>query len=158
MPAASARAKKSNTPMIAGIAAVLVLAVGGGGYFAMQRDTTETASVAPQGDTTQRLSQPVTALPQTVNLPRELEQIRPLVDSEAVAAAALDRLQRLDSLARTADDSTLLQFRYMRSKALITLGQEKAGCDSLISIEGKLNQSQMLKRAARVLLDACAQR
>ena len=74
----------------------------------------------------------------------------------ALAQQQVAELAKLQTVAAAADDSTLLRYRYMRGKAIINAGHNKAGCDSLNSIQGKLERSQALKRASKVLLDACA--
>jgi serine/threonine protein kinase len=77
----------------------------------------------------------------TMLLSRELERITPLTEDVSTADSALARMAGLDSLARTAADSSVLQLRYLRGKALLSVGQVAAGCDTLSAIEGPLRNS-----------------
>ena len=145
--------------MVAGVAIALVLGVGGAWYGLKDRGP-DGRTAAQQGDTTkpQQLHQAVGTVPPTVNLPRELEQIAAMPDTTPTEGrAVLARLQALDSVAQVAEDSTLVRYRYMRGKALMASGNDKAGCDSLNSIQGKLEQSRF-KGPSRALLRFCAQR
>lgn len=143
-----------RTPLVAGIAAAVVLFAGGGAYLALGRGRgASTASAAQQSDSL-RPGQQVTS-PTPVNLARELENISPLVDDSATAIGALDRLTRLESALGAAPDSTLRQFQYLRAKALISSGAIQAGCDSLKNIEGKLAATRFA-RAAGVIISSCS--
>ena len=139
--------------MFAGIAAAGVIAIAGGGYFAIQAGKANAGSVAPQGDTAQKLSHPVAgAAPQVVNLPRAFESITPLVDDSASARVALDSLAQLEPSAQS--DSDVVHLRYLRGRALLTLNDTKQGCASLTSIEGKSGNTRF-KRAVGALLVQC---
>jgi serine/threonine-protein kinase len=151
---------RSRAPMFAGIAA-LVLAVGvAGAYFATKGNAAGAAqqAAAPQGDTV-RYTAPIVP---AVNLQRELEEIGPLTsdttDARAtIAAGALVRLARIDSVARAADDTSLLHYRFLRGRALMLAGQEAAGCDSLTTLEGRLAGTRW-RNALRPLLMVCSTR
>ena len=147
---------KSRAPMIATMAAVAVLAVGGGGYFVMNNKAdARSPRLQGGGDTsTVPSTQPLRTAAQLVSMSRELEAIASLVDSTPVVREALDRLSQLDGQARVSDDSTFLQFRYLRGKALITSGDTKAGCDSLTRLEGRLRTTRF-QRAAAAVISAC---
>lgn len=142
-------------------AAVVVLAVGaaGGGWYVLKGSGgSDGRSATQQGDTTQPLSQALPgAAPQAVSLSRAFERITPLVDKDsASAAAALDSLSQIAAVAMQSADSDVVQFRYLRSKAMMNAGDEKAGCDSLYSIEGKLPATRF-KRAGEALIKFCKQ-
>ena len=148
--------QKSKVPMIA-VAAVVLLAAGGGGYFMMNRDKgTETLSQSLNQATP--AGAPATAappqLPPNVAVARALEAA-PADTSVETARQALAYLQPLDSLARLSDDSTLLQFRYLRSRALIGSGEMKAGCDSLRNMEARLTASRFNRATKTFLNNVC---
>jgi serine/threonine protein kinase len=158
-PAVHPERKSSKLPFFASLAVAVLVVVGVGAYMKSQNKVGNGAIPAQQGDTNKvALSQSITAPLPSVNLVRELEVITPLADSTAeVAREALNRLQGLDSLAQISEDSTRTQFRYLRGRALITSGDEKAGCDSLAAIEGRLANSRF-KRAASLIINNCRQR
>jgi ferric-dicitrate binding protein FerR (iron transport regulator) len=59
----------------------------------------------------------------------------------------------LDSLAEVAADSSRLQLRFLRGKALLNVGRQEAGCDTLSAIEGPLrNSGSRFYRADSALL------
>jgi serine/threonine protein kinase len=142
---------RNRTPMLGGIAALVVVLATGGTYLAKNMDGGTNSGATPQG------GQASGAVVPEINLPRELERITPLTDdvSDSMvvkAHQALEQLQRLDSLAQRAPDSTFLQFRYLRSKALLTSGSVKVGCDSLRNLESRLAKDPRYERAAPALL------
>jgi hypothetical protein len=144
--------------MFAGVA-VLVVALGAAGaYFATKGNAEGTPLSRPlaQGDTgaSAAPSAPVAA---PLSVERELESADALVDPERPEQApeALRRLAALETAARAADDSTFLRFRFVRGRALM-LTNERAGCDSLADIEGRLRASR-LAAAAGTLLTYCRQ-
>jgi len=151
-------AAKSKTPMIAG--GVGLLAAAGIVAFVMLSGRSPTN---PGASGAESLNKPVTSAPgapegSTVNLPRELEAVASMPDSTAaLAQAQIDRLATLDVAARGAPDSTYIQFRFMRAKALISLGDDKAGCDSLNNIQGRVTGTRF-ERAATPLMTYCKQR
>lgn len=154
--------KKSRTPMLAAAAVVLAIGVAGT-YFALNGRAANTGvpqTAAPQGagDTSRAATTPAPAAPQ-VNLQRELEEISPLSSDtlESVARQALARLERIDSVARLADDTSLLQFRFLRGRAMMNAGMAAAGCDSLKNIEGRI-RSTRFHNSLQPLLLACAAR
>jgi eukaryotic-like serine/threonine-protein kinase len=156
-PAVHPERKRSGLPVFAGLAVAVLVVVGVGAYMKSQNKAGNGAIPAQQGDTT-RMNKVVEAAPPTVNLLRELDDITAMPDTTVEEAKAkLARLQPLDSVAQVADDSTFLRYRYMRGKAMIGAGDNKAGCDSLNSIQGKLERSSRLKNSSRSLLLFCAQ-
>jgi serine/threonine-protein kinase len=152
------RPAKSRAPMFAGIAALVVALGGAGAYFATKGNAEGTPlnRPLPQGDTGASTVSPTASAP-VVNVERELESADALVDvtKPEQAAEALKRLAALETAARAADDSTFLRFRYVRGKALMLM-DERAGCDSLADIEGRLRASR-LAAAAGTLLSYCRQ-
>jgi hypothetical protein len=158
-PAVHPERKRSGLPVFAGLAVAVLVVVGVGAYMAQQNKAASGAIPAQQGDTTKvPLNQPIAPPAPTVNLLNELDIITPMVDSTPeIARAALIRLGDLDSLAQLSEDSTRTRFRYLRGKALIMSGDEKAGCDSVANIEGKLANSRF-KRGASVIITNCKQR
>jgi hypothetical protein len=146
---------KSRTPMLlaAGVAALLI--VGGGGYVVnqmMAADSTGSENVGQSGT-----ANPAPAAATAINVDRELEDISFLPDTTAAQnRAILLRLQPLDSAAMAAVDSTRLQFRYARAKALLGSGDTQAGCDSLGRIESQLTNTRF-NNAAQPLLSFCRQ-
>jgi serine/threonine protein kinase len=150
--AATVPEAKSKVPMIAG--GIGLMAVVGIGAFVMMN--------GPKGGDTTKLNQGVTTPPPAVapsiNMSRELEAIASMPDStNALAKAQFDKLQLLDSAARQAQDSTFIQFRYLRARALLNMSEDKAACDSLGSIENRLTGTRF-ERAAKPLLAVCKQR
>jgi eukaryotic-like serine/threonine-protein kinase len=151
-PAAVPDAAKSKAPVA--MAAVLVLAlVGGGGWYMMNKGkgATETLNQPLSQSATPSGAPVASVLPANVSVARALESV-PSDTSPATAREALAYLQPLDSLARLSDDSTRLQFRYLRSRALIGSGDTKSGCDTLKNMEAQLMASSKLKRGATTLL------
>ena len=150
---------KSKMPMIAG--GVGLLAVAGIVAFVMLSGGGSPTSPGASG--AESMNKPVTSAPgvpagPTVNLPRELEAIASMPDSTAaLAQAQVHRLAALDDAARNAPDTTYIQYRFMRAKALISLGDDKAGCDSLNNIQGRVIGTRF-ERAATPLLTYCKQR
>ena len=135
-------APKNKMPMMIVVGVIAIALASGGAAFVLRGKGTDTKAPAQQGKTAQNLSQsPATVLP-VVNLSRELEGISPTDDTPELARQALSQLARFDSVARVAPDSTLLQYRFLRGRAMLTSGSTKAGCDSLESIEGKLKNSK----------------
>ena len=151
--------RRSRTPMIATLAAVAVLAAGSGGYFLFTKNSNADArsTAEPPGDTASKVGAPVvTPVAQTVT--RELDDIYSMPDTNAaMGRAILDRLNKIDAPARASDDSTFLQYRYMLGKALMASGAKQEGCDTLSSIQGKLEKSPRFRRASKPVLDFCAQ-
>ncbi|HJQ21428.1 MAG TPA: serine/threonine-protein kinase [Gemmatimonadaceae bacterium] len=149
---------KRRSPALMGIAAFVVVAAIGGTYFAMKGKTAVPTAASQQGDTGVKLNQPLATSPTpTINVARELDAVAEMPDTTtAEAQAALNRLQPLEGAAKLADDETLLRFRYYRSKAMINAGQDRAGCDSLRNLEGRLRASRFAK-AAGPILTVCAQ-
>jgi eukaryotic-like serine/threonine-protein kinase len=143
-------APKHKMPMMA-LSIVLLIAVGATAAVMMKGKGGDANSPSQQGT---KRNPPVSTPPAPqVNLADSLEAIRALPDSTPeLSRIVLARLTPLDSLAAAADDSTKLQYRYQRGKALIGSGNKKAGCDSLNSIQGKLERSTALKRASSVFL------
>ena len=91
------------------------------------------------------------ATPAPVNLDRELDAVN--VDDSASAVAALAKLRTLEPLTAAAAETTFLKFRFERARATLLSGQQKAGCDSLRDLEGKLERSlPRLYRADTVLV------
>jgi serine/threonine protein kinase len=86
-------------------------------------------------------SQSTAIIDPTVALSRELERITPLTEDSVTADSALVRMSVLDSLAEVAADSSRLQLRFLRGKALLNVGRQDAGCDTLSAIEGPLRNS-----------------
>jgi hypothetical protein len=124
---------------------------GAGAYFATKNGVSGSTPPAQQGDTTPANG---TAVP-VVRLERELEDIAPMADaSPESASSALTRLAALDSVARAADDTSFLHFRYLRGRALITTGEVQAGCDSMKNLEGRLTKTRW-ERAVKRLLESC---
>lgn len=149
--AVPAEAPKSKAPLA--IAAVLVIAVVGGGAYWMTKDkaTPEPLSQQLNQATPAGAGSTTAPLAPNVVVARALESV-PADTSPATAREALSYLQPYDSLARLSDDSTLLQFRYLRSRALIGSGDVKSGCDSLKNMEARLGQSRF-QRASKTFLD-----
>jgi hypothetical protein len=140
--------------MLAGVAVAILLVGGVSAYIASLNNSANGAIPAQQGDTA-RMQQAVSTPAPVVNLSRELDQVSPTDSTPELARAALLQLTRLDSAAQTADDSTRVQLRFLRGKALMTSGDVKSGCDSLNAIQGKLERSRF-RRAAMPILDYCA--
>jgi hypothetical protein len=160
-PVAVRAKKKSKLPMLAGMASVVIgVAVVSSVFSARGGGADTTLSAAPQGNTGATGGQVAGTGVPIVSVSRELESIAPLTDpgaTEAQANDALIRLGRIDSLARVSSDSTLLNFRFLRAKALMLQPQhEKAGCDTLRNLESRLKQSRFV-RAVDPLLTYCAQ-
>jgi predicted Ser/Thr protein kinase len=146
--------RTNKIPMMA-LLVLLVIAVGGTAAVMMKGKGGDTNTPAQQGT---KLNQQLPIAPPPLNLANELERIRGLPDTTpALARAVLASLAPLESMALAADSATLLQYRYRRAKALIGSGDKKAGCDSLNSIQGKLDRSTTLKSASGPLLAFCAQ-
>ena len=108
-----------------------------------------------------KLSKPLDTTPASapaatvVNLARELEDAASMPDStEALARAILAKLQPLDSIAHASDNTSWSSYRFLRGKALINTGDQKAGCDSLKRLEGAL-KGTIYERSSKVLLGAC---
>lgn len=154
-PAVAAK-KRGRAPLLAGSLAA-VIAIGAAVTWIAINGRSDAGAAAPQGE---QIVPPAAVVPDAapaLNLGRELESIRPLVDSAEAVGQALDRLARLDGAARAADDSTLLYFRYLRARALMVSAPDnpKAGCDSLLSIEGRILESAALARAGSTLIEMC---
>ena len=160
MPAPAA--KKSSMPMIA-VAAVVVIAAAGGGWYMMNKDkgagATETLNqpinqATPAGGPAAPPSTP------TVNLPRELEKVSATNETPELAQKALTELAALEASMAAADDSTFLQYRFLRARATLTSGDAKAGCDSLATLEGKLrsSKSRFFRSDSSLLANVCSQR
>jgi eukaryotic-like serine/threonine-protein kinase len=157
---APAAKPKSKAPMLVGVAALVVALGGGGAYFATRdkaADTPATTTKA-QGDTNTSTG----AVAPAINLQRELEAISALTgettNTRQNAESALVRLGRIDAVARVADDTSFLHFRYLRGKALMNTevaDRVKAGCDSLSNIEGRLRETRW-RNAVGPLLLACS--
>jgi len=146
-------APKNNMPMLV-VGVVLLIAVGGGAAVVLRGTGGDTKAPALQGDTTRKLNLPLPTAPAPVNLSNALETIGQMPDdTPALAQKQVDELAKLQAAVSAADDSTILRYRYMRGKAIINAGNKKAGCDSLNSIQGKLERSQALKRASKVLFE-----
>jgi serine/threonine-protein kinase len=159
VPAPVAPKSKSKTPMIAG--GVGLLAVAGIVAFVMLKGGG--SPTGPGASGAESLNLPVTSAPgipasSTVNLPRELEAVASMPDSTAaLAQAQIHRLEALDDAARNAPEATYTQYRFMRAKALLNLGDDTAGCDSLHSIQGRLAGTRF-EQAAKPLMTYCKQR
>ena len=150
---------KSRAPLFATLGVVGVLAAGTGAYYVMKNGNANATAAVPQGERvvadTSKLNRPITTPVVPRNIGRELEQLSSMVDSTPdVVSAALQRIQGLDSLAQASDDSTYLQFRYLRSKALINSGSERVGCDSLKKLQGRLAATRF-KRSSEAVISAC---
>jgi len=146
--------------MIAGIAAVAVI-VAIGGYMKWGPPAAASAadsSAGATGSVVDSAKPQSSTAPPVLSLVRQLEQITPLAEDSttAVARDALNRLQALDSQAQLAEDSTFTQFRFLRVKALLNSRDTKAGCDSITTMEGKLDKSRFAN-AGRFLLNSCKQ-
>ena len=89
-----------------------------------------------------------------VNLPRILSDLRRTVDDPASAITTLDSLAKLEPMFVQAPDSDVVHFRYLRGRALVNSGQDKAGCDELTSLEGKARGTRF-EDALKPLLTAC---
>ena len=143
------------------VAAVVVIAVAGGGWFMMNKD--EGAVPEPLNQSLTQAA-PTPAAPVTQTLPANVVLMRaieamPGDSTAATAREALAYLQRFDSIARLSDDSTLLQFRYLRSRAM--LGTEeaasmKAGCDTLKNLEARLAASRFNRPSQYFLKNVCS--
>jgi len=152
-PVPAIEAPKSRMPMLAGIAALVVAIAGVGAYMALGKNA---------GDSTETLTKPLgtqtgTPAASAVNVSRELERISPTDDTPELATQALGQLARLDTLVQNAADSTFLQYRFLRGRALLTSGAKKAGCDSLAALEGKLKSSgsRFFRSDSSLLVNAC---
>jgi predicted Ser/Thr protein kinase len=148
--------EKSRMPMIA-VAAVVLLAGAGAGYFMMNKGKgieplSQSVNQATPAGTPATSAPP--QLPPNVTVARALEAA-PADTSVETARQALAYLQPFDSLARLSDDSTLLQFRYIRSRALIGSGEIKAGCDSLRNMEARLSASRFNRATKTFLNNVC---
>ena len=152
---------KSRMPMLvaAGVAALLI--VGGGGYVVnqmMAADSTGPQNFGTQSGTANPSQASLPTAAPALNLDRELHSIAGMPDIEAAEnRAILLRLAPLDSLARLAADSTLLHFRYLRSRALFGSGDVEAGCDSLSRIERLVTETRF-ENASQSILSICRQR
>lgn len=154
-PAPAVQAPKSRMPMLAGIAALVVAIAGVGAYMALGNNA---------GDSTEALrkslgTQTGTPAASVINVSRELERISPTDDTPELATQALGQLARLDTLVQNAADSTFLQYRFLRGRALLTSGAAKAGCDSLAALEGKLksSNSRFFRSDSSLLVNVCRQ-
>jgi serine/threonine protein kinase len=156
-PPTQARPQKSRAPMFGGIAAVLVVGAVGA-YLVLKPGPTDANSsngtTVPAGS----LAGVPTPTP-PLNLSRELERLPRTDSTPELARVALAQLAKLDSVAQNAADSTFLQFRFLRGRALLMSGEEKAGCDSLATLEGKLrsSKSRFFKADSALLVNACLQ-
>jgi len=150
----------SRAPMVAALAAIVVIAVAGGGYLMMNKKASSPPAAPPVRDSAASANaqlQAAAPVPPPVNVARELESIGQMPDTnETESRAVLARLEPLEAAAKSAPDSTLLQFRFYRSRAMI-FTNAAAGCDSLTSLEGRLQNSRF-KKAATPLLTFCASR
>jgi serine/threonine-protein kinase len=156
VPVAALDSPKSRMPMVA-VAAVVVLAVAGGGYWMMTKDGGAEPLSRELGDATPAgiPAAPVaSALSANVTVARALESLPDALDS-AGARQVLTLLQPLDSLARRSDDSTLLHFRYERGRAMIGAGEVKAGCDTLREMEARLSNSRFKRSSNTFLTNVC---
>ena len=163
-PAVEEAPAKSKMPLIAAVAAVVVI---GGGFGAwkmlgqkanagaatptLQSSTTTTNTPTDPPNTNAAGATP----PAPVNVPRRLETVNDLVDTNGDSALVLLRAIDAQARAETTPDSTLLQYRYLYGKALVTSGKQKAGCDTLRNLESRLNNSRF-KRAAAALIQGCS--
>ena len=155
--AVPAPAAKSSMPKILGGIGV-VAALGIAGFLAMNKgsgatdanenfskQTTPTQSAAPAGEPAA-----APALPPSTVVARALAD-RPDDSTAAMARETLIALAPLDSLARLADDSTFLSYRFTRARAMIGSGDARSGCDTLKKLEGQLAASRRYKRSAEFL-------
>ena len=139
------------------VAAVVVLAAAGGGYWMMTKDggteplSRELGDATPAGTPSVPAASP---LPANVVVARAMESLPDALDS-AGARQVLALLQPLDSLARLSDDSTLLHFRYERGRAMIGVGEVKAGCDTLRDMEALLSNSRFKRSSNTFLTNVC---
>jgi serine/threonine protein kinase len=146
------RQEKNKAPLFGGIAAgIAALAVAGYFVLNMNKNASADGNVDPQGQTP--------SAPIAINLSRELERLPPTDSTPELARDALVKLAAFDSVAQlaTTPDSTFLHFRHVRARALLMSGNEKAGCDSLAMLEGKLKSSgsRFFRSDSALLVNVC---
>ena len=143
--------------MVAGIAAVVVLAVAGGGYFAMKASA-KPAAAAQQGDTNgtkvQQLNQPLAAAPQ-VDVDAELASIGKLTDiasggTPASAAQALQRLDKLPAESQMTSDQRVLA-ALERAEANVLRENSGAACTAVKDVQGLSKGTRYEKRVGNIL-------
>jgi len=152
--AVPAAAPKSKTGLYAGIG---IVAIGAAvGVYMMMKGPAGGASPVDLTSKQVNGAAPATQAPApTVNLERALEDARSMPDSTPeLARAILAKLQPLDSIAHASDNSSWASYRFLRSRALINAGDQKAGCDSLKLLEGAV-KGTIFERSSKFLLGAC---
>jgi hypothetical protein len=152
--------QKSRTPMIAAVAVVVVLLIGGGAYIAMARGADRNGAAVPQGDTTHPVDHSTPAVPAGADLSNAFEQIEPMTDvtRDANTQTATRALALLDSIAPAArTDSDRVHVALLKSEAHFvrsddaTAESEKqteisVGCTILKDYEGKASRTRFKKR------------
>jgi len=150
--------------MFATLAAVAVLAVGGGGYFMMTRGNADAkvGAARMQGDTTHRggdtsrLNQPVATAP-VIDVDAELESIAKLTDlnsgTPAMAAQALGRLDSLPPASRLTADQRVLA-ALLRAEANVNRANDCAAYNAVKEVEGAAVGTRYQKRVAYILTNA----
>ncbi|HEU4997200.1 MAG TPA: serine/threonine-protein kinase [Gemmatimonadaceae bacterium] len=168
--APSSAPARGKTPMIATMAAVAVLAVGGGGYYVTKmqnagaKPTSQTAQLQGKGDTaapvdTTPLNRPVSAPAATpLDLDATLDSIGKLSDlNSATPATAAQALQRLDALPprsmMTSDQWVLASL--LRSEANITRGNTGEACKNVRDVQGASKGTKYENRVSSFLRLAC---
>ena len=148
-----ARPTRSRAPMLAGIAALVLVLGGGGAWYAMQGAVPDTTgAAAPQGELLNRQ----TEAPPVFSLSRSLTAIRDQVDDSATAASVLDSMQRWQAALAQAPDTDYVHFHYLRGRALSASGDGDGACTAFGSIEGKAKGTRF-EDALAPLLKFCLQ-
>jgi eukaryotic-like serine/threonine-protein kinase len=158
-PAASATVPPRSgirTPMLAGIAAVVLLLGGGGAYVALKGAGGAQAPAAPQGE---QLNQPTATVPPaaTRDFDAELARIASLADllsaTEASAAEALRKLDSLPASGLTHDQKVLAAL--LRAEANTVRGNNRAACVAVQGVQGASAGTRYESRVSFILENAC---